>query len=298
MPVPIDLHGHSLLAVLAHPDDESLACGGLLAWCAHLGAEVSLLCMTRGEHGQGADDVGRTRQRELEGATRVLGISAVTLLAHEDGMLSWLPADTLRSAIEQEIRARQPEVLITFDADGLYWHPDHIAVHELATTVVAMLGDAAPALYYVSMPPGSMRGVVDHVETLRQQTKHDPAVDAAPDGPGRPRHSTDRRPTMSILGVADADAFGSSAPAPTLVVDVAEFAAPKLAALACHSSQFTDGALACLSEQDAPRFLGIEYYRRAAAGASGTTFLDKLGTRPGTLAGPHGRSDGGSASGA
>ena len=68
--------------------------GGLLAWCAHLGADVSLLCVTRGEHGQGAKDIRRMRSRELESAARALGIRAVTLLDHEDGMLPWLPADT------------------------------------------------------------------------------------------------------------------------------------------------------------------------------------------------------------
>ena len=46
----------------------------------------------------------------------------------------------LRSAIERGIRARRPEVLITFDADGLYWHPDHIAVHELTTAAVVGAG--------------------------------------------------------------------------------------------------------------------------------------------------------------
>ena len=83
MPAPRDLHGRSLLAVFAHPDDESLACGGLLAWCAHLGADVSLLCMTHGEHGPGGEDVRRTRRRELEAAARALGLRAVTLLDHD-----------------------------------------------------------------------------------------------------------------------------------------------------------------------------------------------------------------------
>ena len=103
---------------------------------------------------------------------------------------------------------------------------------------------------------------------------------------------------MSILGVDDPDAFGSAAPEPTLVVDAADFATRKLAALACHASQFTGSALAFLSEPDAPRFLGIEHYRRAAAGASGRTFLDDLGTRPEYLDGPRGQPGGPSAVGA
>ena len=293
MPAPTDLHGRSLMAVFAHPDDESLACGGLLGWCAHLGADVSLLCMTRGEHGQGSGDVGGTRQRELEAAARTLGIGAVTLLDHEDGMLPWLSADRLRSEIEAEILERRPDVVLTFDSDGLYWHPDHIAVHELTTAAVVALGTSAPALYYVTMPPGSMRAVADHAAGLLRSGPEDEPAHAG-DGAGpRPRlNDMDRNPPTAILGVADPDAFGSAAPAPTLVVDVSAFVVRKLAALACHASQFTASALASLSAQDAPRFLGVEHYRRAAAGASGRTFLDALGTRPGSSDKPRARTGG------
>ena len=265
MPAPTDLRGRSLLAVFAHPDDESIACGGLLARCAHLGADVALLCMTRGEHGQGAGDLGRTRSRELEAAARALGIGAVTLLDHPDGMLPWVPADMIRSDVARAIRTRPPEVVVTFDADGLYWHPDHIAVHERTTAAIVALGDAAPALYYVTTPPGSMRAVADHAATAS--------------GVGEP-------PT-SILGIGDPDAFGSEAPAPTLVVDAGDFATHKLAALACHASQFQGSALACVTERDAPRLLGVEHYRRAAAGAMRRTFLDDLGTRAEATERPH-----------
>lgn len=305
MPAPRDLHGRSLLAVFAHPDDESLACGGMLAWCAHLGADVSLLCMTHGEHGPGGEDVRRTRRRELEAAARALGLRAVTLLDHEDGMLPWLPAAMLRSAIEREIRARRPEVVVTFDADGLYWHPDHVAVHEAATAAVAKLGGAAPALYYVTMPPGSMRAVADHAAAAPRGDANPPAPGgaAAPAPPRKgddsvlpesagdsgeaaapPRPRTD--PATWILGIADADAFGSAAPAPTLVVDASGFAGRKLAALACHASQFQGGALAHVSERHAARLLGVEHYRRAGAGAAGRTFLDDLGSRPAPSDGP------------
>ena len=308
MPAPTDLRGRSLLAVFAHPDDESIASGGLLAWCAHLGADVALLCMTRGERGigTGAGDIGRTRGRELEAAARALGIGTVTLLDHEDGMLPWLSSDTLRVAIERAIRARNPDVVLTFDADGLYWHSDHIAVHELTTAAVVALGDMGPALYYVTLPPGSMRAVADHAAAARLpigRAAASPGNDADPSSaPGddrrHPRDTTERRAPSSILGVADPDAFGSAAPEPTLVVNAGDFAGRKLAALACHASQFQGGALALLSEQDAPRLLGIEHYRRAPAGASGRTFLDDLGTRPESIDGSRGRPSGPAGDGA
>lgn len=276
----LDLHGRSLLAIFAHPDDEAIAAGGLLAWCASLGAAVSLLCMTRGERGQGAGDVGETRSRELDAAARALGIGAVTLLDHEDGMLPWLDADRLAADITACIRRHQPAVVVTFDVDGVYGHPDHIAVHERTTAAVRAMADGAPALYYVTTPPGSMRAVADHAA----RTFRDSAGDRRPP-PGRgdegiPGSSAARaaggQPPSSILGVADPDAFGAAAPPPTLTVDAGRFAARKLAALACHASQFHDSALACVGERDAPRLLGIEHYRRAAAGATGETFLDAL----------------------
>src|SRR5688572_5073494 len=166
------LAGRSLLAVFAHPDDESLACGGLLARCAALGARVSLLCFTRGEWGQRPrlratlqDDggLGKTRTLELEAAAQVLGISDTIVLDKGDGMLPWVDAGTLEADIRDAIVQRSPDVVVTFGEDGLYWHPDHIAVHERTTAAVAALGWNAPALYYVTMPPGRMREVVDTV---------------------------------------------------------------------------------------------------------------------------------------
>ena len=81
-----------------------------------------------------------------------------------------------------------------------------------------------------------------------------------------------------ILGVADADAFGSMAPAPTLVVDAGEYACRKLAALRCHRSQVEGSALDCVDERDAPRLLGTEHYRRAEVGALGSVFVEGFGT--------------------
>ena len=252
-----DLSGASLLAVFAHPDDESLACGGLLARCAARNVRVALLCLTRGEHGPGRDreQVGATRARELAEAARVLGIRDIVLLDHEDGMLAWTDVARVETDILGAIRRVQPDVVVTFDEDGLYWHPDHIAVHERTTAVIARLGSAAPALCYVSIPGGAMRAVVD-----------DPSTDTERGGgaPGR------------LFGV-DADAFGSMAPVPTLVVDAGPFATRKLAALRCHRSQL-DGALDRVDERDASRLFGTEHYRRATVGSRDDVFLARFGT--------------------
>ena len=256
----------SMLAVFAHPDDESLACGGLLAWCADIGVRVSLLCLTHGEHGRagrgatgpGTGSLRAVRARELDAAAKELGIGRVRLLDHEDGMLPWILPDRLDADILDEIRRTGPDVVVTFDADGLYWHPDHIAVHERTTTVVTALGGRAPALFHVTVPPGAMRAVVDHAARV-----------SAARGLARPF-------ARSILGVADADAFGAGAPPPTLVVHARNHAVRKLRALRCHRSQFDDCALRFVDEDDAPRLLGTEHYRRSEVGARGDTIVDRL----------------------
>src|SRR5262245_31736273 len=156
------LQGRSLLAVFAHPDDESLACGGLLAWCAELGARVSILCATRGEMGRGSSgDLPLVRTNELTAAARALGISDVVMLDYKDGMLPWAEPASLEADIRDATIRFRPDVVITFGEDGLYWHPDHIAIHERTTAALAALGDTAPALYYVTMASGRMRAVID-----------------------------------------------------------------------------------------------------------------------------------------
>src|SRR5437773_6940286 len=90
------LTGRTILAVFAHPDDESLACGGTLARAADAGANVVLLCATRGERGSISDatlvpdgDLGRVRTNELREAAAVLGVSDVAIYDHPDGDLRW-----------------------------------------------------------------------------------------------------------------------------------------------------------------------------------------------------------------
>ena len=263
---PADGGPPSVLAVFAHPDDESLASGGLLAWCAAVGVRVSLLCLTHGEHGHAGRGAPAPRTRslrqvragELRAAAEVLGIARVRLLDHEDGMLPWIRPDRLDADILDEFRRTAPDVVVTFDADGLYWHPDHISVHERTTAVVAALGGGAPALFHVALPPGAMRAVVDHAARV-----------ATARGLARPF-------PRSILGVGDADAFGAGAPPPTLVVDARGHAARKLRALRCHRSQFEGCALQFVAEDDAARLLGTEHYRRSEIGAQGDTIVDRL----------------------
>jgi N-acetyl-1-D-myo-inositol-2-amino-2-deoxy-alpha-D-glucopyranoside deacetylase len=248
-----DFEGRSLLAVFAHPDDESLASGGLLAWCAARGARVSLLCLSRGEAGRGEGDLATIRGEELRAAAAALGLTDVILLSHPDGMLPWLEPGALAGDIRTAVAGVRPDVVVTFGEDGLYWHPDHIAVHEATRDAVSSLGAGAPSLYYVTMPPGQMQAVL---------------AAAAP--------RLTRSSRRDLLGIEDAAAFGAAAKPPTLVLHTGPFAARKLAALRCHRTQVANGPFDHLSAAEAEALLGVEHYRRADVGSTAPSFIEQL----------------------
>jgi len=255
------LRGRSLVAVFAHPDDESLACGGLLALCADEGMRVSLVCATRGEDGadQSGDETGELlsvrRARELSAAADILGIENVVLLDFEDGMLPWVDGEGLDDAIEAVITRWSPDVVITFDEDGLYWHPDHIAVHRATTAAVERMGAEGPALYYASLKAGTMRALVDAVR------------ERLPAG------------QLKMLGVDDVDAFGTLTPQPDIVVNVRATAPRKLAALLCHQTQTRGGPLSVVTDAEAVAYLGIEHLRRAPVGNTDEPIFEPLHQR-------------------
>jgi LmbE family N-acetylglucosaminyl deacetylase len=130
-----------LLAVLAHPDDESLGFGGTLARYAAEGVETYLITATRGERGRsgrdgnGADpaETGRVRETELKAAAQVLGIREVAVLGYPDGAVDKVGADVAIREIAAHIRRIRPDAIITFGPDGAYGHPDHIAISQFAT---------------------------------------------------------------------------------------------------------------------------------------------------------------------
>ena len=209
------------------------------------------------------DDMGRlrmgeSRARELEAAARELGVSELTLLDYRNGFLPWAERGALEADIRRAIADSSPEVVITFDVDGLYWHPDHIVLHERTTAVVAQMGLAAPALFYVSMPKGAMRAAWNAAAGC---------TDGGQSAPGVP---------PLVLGV-EVDAFGLYTTPPTFTLDVSAYSIRKLHALRCHRSQVSGDALDRLPDEAAPRVLGAELYRRAPIGAGEETFLDRMG---------------------
>jgi len=138
-----------LLAVLAHPDDESLGFGGTLARYAAEGVETYLVTATRGERGRfgslgkGGDplEVGRVREAELRDAAAVLGLREVSLLDYPDGAVDQVEATTAVRAVVSHIRRIQPDVVVTFGPEGAYGHPDHIAISQFTTAAAVCAAD-------------------------------------------------------------------------------------------------------------------------------------------------------------
>lgn len=144
----------TVLAVVAHPDDESFALGALLDRFVGDGAKVSVLCLTRGEAstlGSDVDDLAGVRSAELEAAGAELGVGSVTLLSRPDGGLADLDRSLLLADVEAEVERVRPDGILVFDPlRGVTGHTDHEVASLAAVEVAArhglpVLGWALPA---------------------------------------------------------------------------------------------------------------------------------------------------------
>lgn len=172
----------TLLAVLAHPDDESFGLGGTLALYARKGYNVYLVCATRGEAGEvdaehlrGFKDIAEMRCAELDCAAAHLGLKGVMYLGYRDSGMPGMeanrhpdaqinhPLEEVAGRVVRHIRELKPEVVLTFDPLGGYKHPDHIHIHQATRLAFERADDptfhaeaGAPfrpgALYYQVFP--------------------------------------------------------------------------------------------------------------------------------------------------
>ncbi|MCI0696090.1 PIG-L family deacetylase [candidate division KSB1 bacterium] len=142
-----------LTCILAHPDDESLGMGGVLAKYASEGVETYLITATRGERGRVGDKreslsldvVAKIREAELLAAANVLGICEVNFLDYIDGDLDQADPNEAIAKIVAHLRRVKPHVVITFGPEGGYGHPDHIAISQLTTAAIVCAADASYA---------------------------------------------------------------------------------------------------------------------------------------------------------
>lgn len=145
----------SLMAVYAHPDDESFVPGGTIARYAFEGIKVTLVCATRGEEGMLGDppladraSLGKCREEELLGSCRVLGVDRICFLDLIDSRLGTYPHPDVEGKIVEVIRTVRPQVVITFGSEGITGHPDHAAISHFTTDAFIDAGrpDKYPAL--------------------------------------------------------------------------------------------------------------------------------------------------------
>jgi LmbE family N-acetylglucosaminyl deacetylase len=142
-----------LMAVVAHPDDESLGFGGTLAKYASEGVETLLVTATRGESGRyrgirrddaqhpGPQKLGTIRESELRAAASVLGISELMFLDYRDQELDRANPREALARIVFHLRRTRPDVVLSFGPEGAYGHPDHIAICQYTTAAVAAAAD-------------------------------------------------------------------------------------------------------------------------------------------------------------
>jgi N-acetyl-1-D-myo-inositol-2-amino-2-deoxy-alpha-D-glucopyranoside deacetylase len=232
-----------LLAVFAHPDDETFGPGGTLALYARRGVEVHLVCATRGEVGEAPDDlkglpsVGAMREAELRCAAGILGLAGIHFLGYRDsGMpgspenshpraLAAVPPMEVAKATARCIRLLRPQVVITFDPIGGYRHPDHIAAHRGAVEAFRLAADPecilentvayqSQKLYFHTFPHNFLRWGVRILRWL-----------------GKDPSRFGRNRDIDLAALADVD-FPIHAR-----IDIRPVLAVKAKASACHSSQ-------------------------------------------------------------
>ncbi len=152
----------TLLTFVAHPDDETILCGGTLALLATRGVAVHVVCLTRGEGGELGEPpvasragLGAAREQEMVAAVRALGARSLTFLDYVDptvgpGEALFAPEHDpvmLAGQFANCLKQIKPDVVLTHGSNGEYGHPAHLAVHRAAVAAVASLDDDAPAVW-------------------------------------------------------------------------------------------------------------------------------------------------------
>jgi LmbE family N-acetylglucosaminyl deacetylase len=231
-----------LMLAAAHPDDESLGFGGVLARYAGEGVETSLLTATRGDRGRyfghrpgapehpGHAELGRIRERELRGAAAALGVSRVTLLDYEDQRLDAADVSAAVGAIVAELRTVRPHVVMTFPPDGAYGHPDHIAICQLTTAAVVAAADPA----FGSGTPHRVSKLYYLAWNARQWAAYQAAFTKL----------------VSVVDGVERQANAWPDWALTTVIETGAWSASVWRAVVCHQSQVAASALARLPETE------------------------------------------------
>ena len=254
----------TILAVFAHPDDE-LSAGGTLARYAASGANVTLVCVTRGEAGEISDPglatpetLAEIRTQELLTAAKALGLSDVRFLGFRDSGMVGTPENADPRSFHQAepaearrrlvalIRSVKPDVVITHDVTGGYGHPDHLAAYRHVTAAFDAASD--PRQFPGEGPPWRPSRLF-YTAMLRsffqkmRETLQAAGVDT----------SDFDRPEMQRLGYEDADV--------TTTIDVSDYTDAKQAGFSAHRTQFAaDGPFSRLDAETQRAMFAYEHY--------------------------------------
>lgn len=271
---------NGLLAIFAHPDDETFGVGATMARYAAKGLPVTMVCATRGEVGEIApgtdatpENLGLHREQELRDSMAILGVHDVRFLGFRDsGMLGTeenedqrafakAHPDAVTHMLVRLIREIRPSVVVTWDKSGGYGHPDHVATYHHATAAYNAAGDGSRfptagepwqpnALFYTTIP---IEEFIKLGEELRKR-----GIEMA--GP------TD----LSFIE-------GLERLAPNCIIDVADLYELKMQALVAHRTQISADDAMLQGPEDLRRaFFAKEYFHRAHPPVSDGVMLDDM----------------------
>ena len=256
-----------LMAVLAHPDDESLGMGGTLAKYAAEGVEVFLLTATRGDGGRfrgyrpgdqqhpGPAGLAAIRETELRAAASTLGVHDLSLLDYRDQHLDGANPREAVGLIVKHVRRVRPEVVVTFGPDGAYGHPDHIAISQFTTAAIVAAAD--PTFAY------------DGIEAMRPHAVSKLYYVAWPEATWKAYQAAFRKLVSTVDGV-ERQAVPWPEWAITTVIDTRSYWPTVWQAISCHDSQVAAyERLSHLSPEDHAALWGRQFFYRAFSIVSG-----------------------------
>jgi LmbE family N-acetylglucosaminyl deacetylase len=253
----------TLMTVHAHPDDEATSTGGVLARYAAEGITTVLVTCTDGRCGDGPGGVkpgepghdpaavAAMRRDELEASCAALKVTHLELLGYGDsGMMGWptndepgsfwtTPVTEAAQRLAELIRHYQPDVVVTYDENGFYGHPDHIQAHRITMAAVALTG--SPAKVYWSTAPRSKMAEFGQLMREFGVEWQEPEASSAEPGPQ--------------IGLPDDEI--------TTWVDTSKFGAQKFDALAAHASQTENIFFLRMGKERFTELMGMETFVRA-----------------------------------
>jgi LmbE family N-acetylglucosaminyl deacetylase len=254
----------TILLVHAHPDDEASTTGGTIARYAAGGARVVLVTCTNGELGDSPEGhapdheahdraaVAAHRLAELEQSVRILGIARSVLLDfHDSGMADWehVPGSFFLTPLEETaqrlatvLEEERPDVVITYDENGFYGHPDHIKANQTTRAALELVGQT-PKLYYATIPRSAFGRVSEVLE------RHGVVLPGAEES-GSPD---------------EAPSFGASDDQISAEIDVSRFTLAKRAALEAHASQTSSTFFLQIPTEAFDELFVTEYFERVDA---------------------------------